>query len=291
MAARINPMAEVTLLIPSRSSLGENPLWDEKKRTFYWTDIEAGEVHAWSEATGKSRRIYSGPKVGGFTMEHDGALALFRVNDFVRLGDDGQVTRAVPFKDEGSERFNDVTADPRGRVFAGTIGLNATSGGVIRYDPDGSSRLLFRGTGVSNGMGFSPDRRTFYWTCSTTIRIFAFDYVEETGEISRQRVIHQAKPKNDIPDGMCMDSTGGFWSARWDGSRIVHHQADGTVDREIAIPTLRPTSCCFVGRKFDELFVTSARLSDESSSEVAGGVFRVTGAGTGRPVMRSRLFS
>ena len=86
-------------------------------------------------------------QVGGFTLEADGALALFRVDDLVRLSDDGRCTRFVTFKDEGSERFNDVTADPRGRVFAGTIGRSETSGGVFRYDPDGSSRLLFRGTG------------------------------------------------------------------------------------------------------------------------------------------------
>ena len=283
-------MPDVTLLIPSRCALGENPLWDDAKRIFYWTDIEAGEVHAWSEATGQARRIYAGPKVGGFTLEADGALALFRVNDIARLGDDGRCTRLIPFADDGSERFNDVTADPRGRVFAGTIGRSKTSGGVFRYDPDGGSRLLFRGTGVSNGMGFSPDLKTFYWTCSTTNRIYAFDYNVETGEVSRQRLIHQAGPTADIPDGMAMESSGSFWSARWDGSRLVRHQADGTVDGEIAIPTLRPTSCCFGGAKFDQLFVTSARLSDEAASNFAGGIFRVTGAGTGRAVWRSRVF-
>jgi sugar lactone lactonase YvrE len=139
-------------------------------------------------------------------------------------------------------------------------------------------------------MGFSPDLRTFYWTCSTTMRIFAFDYAVETGELSRQRLIHQAQPTNDIPDGLAMDTTGGFWSARWDGRRIVHHRADGTVDRDIAIPTLRPTSCCFGGKDFDQLFVTSARDEQEPPGGASGGVFRVTGAGQGGPVRRSRLF-
>ena len=283
-------MADVTLLIPCRCTLGENPLWDEAKRIFYWTDIDRGEVHEWFEVTGQTRRMYRGPKVGGFTLEADGSLALFRETDIARLEGDGSCTQTIPFSDEGAERFNDVTADPHGRVFAGTIGRSAPSGGVFRFDHDGIGRLLFRGTGVSNGMGFSPDLRTFYWTCSTTSRIFAFDYDVETGEISQRRLVHEAPPAAGIPDGLCMDTGGGFWSARWDGSRIVHHRPDGTVDGEIAIPTLRPTSCCFGGPKLDQLFVTSARGSDEPADSPAGGVFRVTGASQGRPVKRSHLF-
>lgn len=283
-------MPDVTLLIPCHCGLGENPLWDEAKRTFYWTDIDAGEVHAWSQATGETRRVYQGPKVGGFTLEADGALALFRISDITRLGDDGRCERTIPFHDEGAERFNDVTADPLGRVFAGTIGRSDVSGGVFRFDPDGRSRLLYRGTGVSNGMGFSPDLRTFYWTCSTTNRIFAFNYDSATGELSERRLFFELPAAGGTPDGLCVDLGGGLWSAHWDGSKIIHHQPNGTVDREVTIPTLRPTSCCFGGAKFDQLFVTSARGSEEPADSPAGGVFLVTGVGMGRAVKRSRLF-
>ena len=69
------------------------------------------------------------------------------------------------------ERFNDVIADPEGRVYAGSIGKTETSGGLYRVDLDGSITCLWRGTGGSNGMGFSPDLKTFYWICSSSRRI------------------------------------------------------------------------------------------------------------------------
>ena len=81
------------------------------------------------------------------------------------------------------KRFNDVIADPSGRVFAGTIGEHP-KGGLYRLDLDGTITKMFDGTGCSNGMGFSPDTKTFYWTCSTTRRIFQFDFDAESGALS-----------------------------------------------------------------------------------------------------------
>lgn len=279
------------LLVPIHCQLGENPLWDARRQTFFWTDIDAGELHAWHEPTGRHRRIYQGPPVGGFTLESDGALLLFRVTDIARFDPESGETRPVrTFTDKGTARFNDVFADPAGRVYAGTIGKDAQSGGLFRFDLDGSVHLLFRGTGVSNGMGISPDGKTFYWTCSTTNHIFAFDYDAATGALANRRIFYAANTEEEgTCDGLCVDADGTLWSARWDGHSIRHHAADGKVLSEIAVPASRATSCCFGGADGKKLFITSARGETDPGYSPAGGVFAAPMTTTGVPRPPSQL--
>src|SRR5262249_46049555 len=75
----------------------------------------------------------------------------------------GRLAILRTFTDDGMDRFNDVIADPEGRVFAGTIGKNPKCG-LYRLDLDGTITKLFTGSGCSNGMGFSLDLKTFFWT-------------------------------------------------------------------------------------------------------------------------------
>jgi len=288
MAAISEP---VRLLIPSHCQLGEGPFWDEARRTLFWTDIDAGELHAWHQPTGETRRVYQGDPVGGFTLEDDGALALFRVGDIARFDPETGSLKSRPFADAGMKRFNDVTADFHGRVFAGTIGRDNESGGLHRLDPDGSSRLLFRGTGVANGMGFSPDGRTFYWTCSTTGKIFAFDYEHATGEITRRRVFWEKEEGEGTPDGLCVDREGFLWSARWGGSCVARHDpASSHIVETVPVPALCVTSCCFGGSDGRTLFITTARQGEDPATSLAGGVFSVATATSGAALRCSRLF-
>ncbi len=79
-------------------------------------------------------------------------------------------------------------------------------------------------------MGFSPDLRTFYWTCSTTRRIFQFDYDQTSGELSNRKLFYEDEQSEGIPDGMAVDANGCVWSARWSGSSVVRQSA-GTETR------------------------------------------------------------
>lgn len=248
----------ISTLINPHCELGENPLWNPADGSLCWTDITGGTLHRIQLAGGKHEIIYRGLPVGGFTLQSDGTLLLFRVNDIALLHPDGRVEVICGFADEGAARFNDVIADPQGRVFAGTIGCTDTSGGLYRVEHDGSMTLLFRGTGVSNGMGFSPNLRTFYWTCSTRRRICAFDYDRASGALTGERVFYQAGDDEGIPDGLTVDRDGNIWSARWDGFAVVQHAPDGRLLQKFRFPVAKVSSLCFGGPSLEDCFVTTA---------------------------------
>jgi D-xylonolactonase len=254
----------------------------------YWTDITGGKLHRFHLKSGTHEVIYRGDPVGGFTFQANGDLLLFRVNDLALLHPNGGVEMLQAFDDQGAERFNDVIADPEGRVFAGTIGRTETGGGLYRVDHDGTTTLLFRGTGCSNGMGFSPDLKTFYWTCSTRRRIYAFDYDRVTGILGGECIFYQADPEEGIPDGMTVDRDGHIWSARWGGSAVVHHAPDGTVMEKISFPVASISSLCFGGPKYDRLFVTSAG-GNPGSNTADGTVYQFLPEAAGQTEFRSRI--
>jgi sugar lactone lactonase YvrE len=113
----------------------------------------------------------------------------------------------------------------------------------------------------SNGLGWSHDGKTFYFTDSLKNIIYAYDYDE--GELSNRRVFIDALAKgaqeNSFADGFCLDDEGGIWSARWGGSRIIRYNKDGEPDAELIFPSvLRVTACTFGGPNNDQMYVTSA---------------------------------
>lgn len=277
------------ILVNLHCELGENPLWDDQRQLFYWTNITGGAVWRHDPQSGETTRIYTGPNVGGFTFEADGSLLLFRINDVVRLEVDGSVREIRPFNEPGNARFNDVIADPRGRVFAGTVGDTRTSGGVYRLDPDGSMRRVITGTGVSNGMAFTADHRRFFWTCSTRKQIWLFDYDEPSGDLANGRVWYQADDEEGIPDGMSIDTDDNIWSARWDGFRLRQHGAeDGRVLREFKFPVAHVSSVCFGGPDLGTMFLTTAGGDERQSLDGAVFTLKVPGV-RGRAEFRSRL--
>jgi D-xylonolactonase len=189
------------------------------------------------------------------------------------------VAKLFDFQHGGSRRFNDVVADPLGRAFAGTIGRGGGSGGLFLFERDGSHRMVAGGTDCSNGLGFSPDGSTLYWTCSTRRVIFAFDYESAAGRIANQRVFATAGENDGIPDGLAVDREGNVFSARWGAAEfgVVVYDQRGSEILRIRQPAKAVTSVCFAGAGLDRIVATTA--SHEENSSRTHDLFQLSGCG------------
>lgn len=290
-------MADVERIADTRAETGEGPLWHPEEERLYWVDIPPGHLYRYDPATDDHERVYETPEgspLGGFTIQTDGALCLFT--------DEGRVSRWDPAEGGEAEqlaridadtRFNDVIADPEGRVFCGTM-PGEELGNLYRLDTDGSWGVVVEDVDIPNGMGFSRDVGTFYFTESEAHRIYAFDYDRESGEISNRRTFVETPEDDGIPDGMTVDEDGYVWSARWDGGRALRYDREGDAVAEIPAPARKVSSVTFGGAEYEDLYLTTALGGPEAGrdeeGEGAGAVFRYSDVEVpGVPEFRSAI--
>jgi D-xylonolactonase len=262
------------------------------ERRLYWTDIPNGRLYRLDPVTGEWEICYRGDPVGGFTVQADGALLLFMARGAVGRWQNGALdilVRETAGEEDG--RFNDVIADPRGRVFAGTMSTPKHKGRLYRMDTDGSLHVILEGMGTPNGMGFTADRKRMYVTDSRTRRIRLFDYDEDTGNLSTPRLWLETPAGDGAPDGLTVDSQGYVWSARWNGSAVYRYSPDGLESERIDLPARKVSCITFGGESYDELFLTTALAggSRESEGAGAGALFRGKGGIRGVPEFASRV--
>lgn len=269
-----NPTMEYTLtpLADYACNTGEGPLWHPQENAVYWTDIPAGRIFRYDCATGEHHPIEIGRQVGGFTFQADGALLLFLDKGSIALWRDGALTYLVDeIPAEADSRFNDVSADPAGRVFCGTMATDARKGRLYRLDTDGTLRVVLEDIGCSNGIGFTADHKTMYYTDSFAYNIYAFDYDEATGEISNQRLFSRAEEGGGFPDGMTVDAEGNVWSARWDGNALVRYNPAGVETGRIPFPVRKVSSAVFGDADCGTLYVTTAGGDQKETDGPAAG--------------------
>jgi sugar lactone lactonase YvrE len=270
---------------------GENPLYHPDEGRVYWTDIPAGRLFTYDLASGRHEQCYEGDVVGGFTVQTDGGLLLFMARGAVRIWRGGTLTAVIDeIPEERDSRFNDVIADPVGRVFCGTMPTETQLGSLYRLDPDGSLTRVLGDIGCSNGMGFTLDRKQMYYTDSVKHEIYRFDYDQRTGELSNQQVFVRLPEDLGIPDGMTVDAEGYVWSAIWDGGCMIRFAPDGTEDRRVTFPARKVSCVTFGGPNYDDMYVTTAggnNKAEEGSG--AGGLFHLRLGIRGMPEFRSRI--
>lgn len=256
------PSVPLRNLLAARARLGEGPSWDSRGGVLWWVDIHNHRVHRLDPATGADTAYDVGETVGCAVPSANGRVLLALRRGLALLDPEtGALERlATVLPERPGLRLNDGKCDARGRLWVGSMSREAGGAALFRCDPDGSVREVERGLTLSNGLGWSPDGRTFYLTDSPEKTIYAYDFDVEAGEVSGRRVFADLSGSDPVPDGLAVDAEGCVWSAQWDGSRIIRFAPDGQEVRRVALPVPRPTSCAFGGPDGADLYVTSASI-------------------------------
>jgi sugar lactone lactonase YvrE len=271
-------MSAVTLdadkLIDVSTVLGEGPAWDAARGVLSWVDVMPGHVHVCS-AAGEFLRTYElGRAVGAAMPDGGGGFLLADAHGFSTLAEDGTSELLVPvLVDVPNLQFNDGKCDPAGRAFAGSMALDETphSGTLYRLDAGPAATPVLGELTVSNGLGWSPDRRTMWFADSAKPQVTGFAYDLDTGELGEVRTVIAVEDTPGVPDGLCVDDDGCVWLALWDGESVRRYTPDGRLDTVVRVGAKEVTSCTFGGPDLSTLFITTAK----------GGLFAVASGTTG----------
>jgi D-xylono/L-arabinono-1,4-lactonase len=297
----------VECVSPGICHLGECPVWHPSLRRLFWTDVLNRRLWSLDPTNDRTALFWEGEsQVSGFSFTKSGALALFSDRGVHRLeapevaamqkaaesSDGGDPGRSFPAPHPrpgialgDRERFNDVTVDPVGRIFAGTLfHPHVPAGTLYRFEAGHDPVPVLHGLVCTNGMTFSLDERFFFHVDSGTRFITRYAYDRTTGEISDPFPFHRVPEGTGVPDGITLDMENHLWVAIWGGSRVVRIDPDGQVVQSFAMPVLQPSSVMFGGTDLDELYVTSAC---EGADDVLAGRNR-DGRFLGGPLYRLR---
>jgi sugar lactone lactonase YvrE len=275
-------MPPVTIALDARAQLGEGPRWHEGEQRLYWVDIARNELHRFDPASGRDEvRRFAAP-IGCFAFRARGGLVL-AMKDGLALLDDW-TAEPVPFGEQifagkPDLRANDGRTDPAGRFWVGSVNMakSARDAALYRIDAAGRWTLIENDMMTCNGAAFNAEGTAFRHadTPSHSLRGYAVD--PATGELSSRLIVHEFVHGTGRPDGGSFDAEGCYWSALFDGGRVVRLSPAGEILQTVALPASRPTMIAFGGADLRTAYVTSARtgLSDTALADEphAGAIF------------------
>lgn len=245
------------------SKWGEGPLWWNER--LYYVDIEGHSIVQLDIDADEETSINLGERIGTIVPRED--------RGFIYAGDSGiidfdpitnnRITLADPESEKrATNRFNDGKCDPAGRFWAGTISLTKKTGDAALYmlDNDRTLHLKIDNVTNSNGICWSPDATTLYYIDTPTKQVRAYDYDQDSGNISNATIAIDtaAEGLKDSPDGMTIDTDGNLWVAFCHGGCVAcFDPSSGKLLNRIELPCLETTACTFGGENLDRLFVTT----------------------------------
>ena len=282
-------MYTIETVFELQNELGEGPLWNPVENMVYWVDIVGKRFFRHAPGTPDYEMFELDTMPGCLGFMEGGDLAL-GVTEGIAIWHAGKLTYLNNAAYQPLGRFNDGAVDRAGRFWAGTMSQDPVNH-LFRLDADGSAHVMENEIITSNGIGWSPDNTTMYYSDSGGGGIvYAYDFDLASGMISNRRTFLPSTGTESVADGLTVDAEGTVWIAFWNGWKVARYDPDGALMTEIDMPVQRPTSCAFGGADLSVLFVTSASVGlDRAEQPLAGALFKVQTDTKGLPEPFFRL--
>jgi sugar lactone lactonase YvrE len=263
----------------------EGPTVDDDGALLF-SDLRGGGVHRLARDGAVDVVVPERKAIGGICLHADGGLVL--------SGPDlcharGPCRRTLLGLADIAERpgrvvvgFNDIAADPGGRLFAGVLRHDEVGErvpGELLWVSAEREHVVVHDDVHPNGIGVSPDGSRLYVADTFGRRLLVFRLAdrEPLSEISTAGV-------DGFPDGLAIDAEGCLWVAFYGGSCVVRFAPDGRILRRLPVPALKPLSVCLAG---SALYIVTA--TRDPGSEETGSVYRMAVDVPPAPLHRVRI--
>jgi sugar lactone lactonase YvrE len=285
---------QAELVLDVQAELGEGPFWHPGQQRLYWLDIEKKQLHCFDPSSQINLSETLDRRVASIVPTNDHSFLLAGEGGIEEYWPETEEWAFLVNPEPGkrTNRLNDGKCSPEGRFWFGSLNETKEKNQASLYvmDHNGNVRHILSGLTNSNGLGWSPDGKTFYHIDTPTRQISAFDYDTRLGGIRNRRIVVRFPddPGFGYPDGMTVDSEGMLWVAHWEGSCVSQWDPEtGDMIAIVHVPATQITSVAFGGEQLDTLYITTARtnLTPEKlvGQPYAGGLFVVEPGVTGLP--------
>lgn len=242
----------------------------------WFADLTGNAVYR-KRANGPVEAVLEGRQwVGGMVFDASGTVLCGGRGGLVALDPETGETRTLLSEIEGVPiiAVNDMEADGRGGLFAGTIdfvsimekGQAPAPGTLFHLSCAGEVTVLRRDVLASNGLALSPCGRWLYHS-ETTRGVWRYPMGANGLPGEGELVIVE-----EDSDGLALDSKGNLWLACWSTGRLMHYAPDGKALQALTFPYPHVVSVAFGSNDPGALYVTTGGNADRRN---AGAVLRM----------------
>jgi len=262
------------------AQLGEGPVWVESDKALWFTDIKRQQVHRFDPESGQGRSWNSPEQIGFVFPAKSGGFIAGLQSGLHRFDPKKGKFKLLVEVEPGnpSNRLNDATVDPQGRLWFGTMddSERQKSGAYYCFHRGKLTRTNLTGIAITNGPAISPDGRILYWVDTLGGTVSSCEILGD-GVLGPSQLVLRIPSQEGHPDGPAVDSEGGIWISLYSGSEVRRYSPAGELLERVRFPVSNITKIAFGGPDYKTAFATTARhlLNEEQLARqpLAGALF------------------